>query len=536
MKAIVCINLFVTFYADVAAQIFTAPSAPSFVYGDPAIGKEPQGTSCYSFGKVNTGFGSVDLYFSSWYSKVAGEFIFHMMPTGTTTPIFQQSFPYPNAIDLSIGYVRNLATFNYEVVVTYYMLGAGHFMDIYELTGSTSTPLVLTSTTQLSNATQYGRISMDTHDPLFAIVIAWENPGIGIETITCEGGAWSGITTLWGTQQATEPDVAFSHASGSDLLAHYVYKDPASGTAITSMLDWPLLLTVPVGSTATMSPVIEDINPLPPSGDYKLMIDCPDHSQSSDWAYTYTDGIQVFVRLFYSGVLNTAVVNDGSLGNASLTYRFFANTPTIHYSTSEIAVGWYSRYSQFGGDSHYIGISMWPNGAGLLNMPDYMRLPNAVFGHTYPFSGVYYSKMRDYQSITPNYMYATYFTQTTGGTTYDLHHAFHKFNNPVFRGDNGGHECKPGPSKKISSKPAPKTFPNPFEKSITHQIFSDEDGFAALRINSITGQTMGDFNKPVRKGENTIRVDHLDHLNPGTYFLETWINGKKKHNRVIIKK
>jgi hypothetical protein len=525
-----------TFHACVFAQTFTVPSATSFVYGDPAIGREPQGTACYSFSYIPTGFGYVDLYFSSWHNRQSGEFIFQIMPFAappTPTPIFQQSFPYPDAIDLNIGFVRNWVTFNYEVVVTYYKHGSGHFMDIYELTSSTSTPLVLISTTQLSNAMQYGRISTDTHDPLSAIVVAWENPGVGIQTITCEGGAWSGITTLWGTKGVTEPDVAFSHVSGTDMVAHFVYKDPSSGTAITSMLTWPLLLSIPSTTTATLSPAIEDINPVP-MGDYKLMIDCPDHNSTDDWAYTYTDGKEVFVRLLYSGALSTIHVNNGSLGNASLIAGFYASTPTIHYNKARISVGWYSRY--LGGDSHYIGVSMGPNGTGLLNNPDYMRLPNSVFSYSNPFSGIYYSKMSDFQfSICPDYMYATYYTDPGSQGQYQLNHAFHKFWDPVFRAEQEVHDCKQGASPKTLAVSAPKTFPNPFEKSITHKILSEENGFADLRITSVTGENMGSFNHPVRKGDNNIRIDHLDRLNPGTYILETWINGKKKYSQAIIK-
>ncbi|PSK90369.1 T9SS type A sorting domain-containing protein [Taibaiella chishuiensis] len=529
------------------AQNFTSPVADEFQFGDPGVGRGALGTNCYSQASVSTGFGQADIYLSSWYNRGDGEFIFTVLPSGASTgPLFQQGYPYSGCRDLCVGYVQNKGTGQQNVLVAYYKLGVGHCLDEYDITGSTSMPLVLNTTYTLSSTPVYGRITMDTHDPLQAVVIAWEKHGTGIQTIVCQSGSWSGITTLGGTADESAPDVAYSHANGP-LNAHFVYKNRNTGVVTTASLDWPLLLTVPFSNTATMAPVIEDVNTDPSAinSTSDMVIDCPDHYADEDWAYTYTDGIGVFVRMRFLGNLQTTYVNNGSLGNASLVGLsiYYAHTPTINFSgNGGIYVGWYCRYS--GGDSHYIGLRMTHNGGWISSAPDYMRLPNSVASYSYPSSGMAYSKMNDFNmTICPQFMYATYFTQKPGTPgNYVLHHAFHPWFNAVFSTGAGsgykctGHQDDSHNSRSLAAGTPLRVHPNPFFNSLSTPVTLNEQGTVELVLTDITGRLAARQVKSVARGDQYVRLDNLDHLTVGTYSLNVIVNGKNKGSQLVVKK
>lgn len=473
------------------------------------------------------------------------EFIYTVMPSGASSgPLFQQGYVYPNCKDLCMGYLNDQVKGKQNILVAYYRQGVGHFLDIYEITNSTSAPLVLDTTFTLSKSPAYGRISMDTHDPLLGIVIVWQKPGTGIQAMVSNAGVWSGITTLSGTVDESAPDVAFSHSTGppvGPLNAHFVYRNKTTGFVTTSSLDWPLLQTVPFLTTATMTPVIEDINTDPSvlAARSNMVIDCPDHYPDEDWAYTYTDGVGVFVRLRIGPNMRMLRVNDGSLGNADMVGPgiFFADNPTINFSgPMGIYVGWYSRF--LSGDSHYIGLRMSPDGNSLFSAPDYMRLPNSVSAYSFSNSGVAFSKMNDINNgINPKFMYATFFKQKAGVPAYTLHHTFHPWFNPLF-GTGGGntYQCPGAQNDKPLAIPAKtKVYPNPFYNSIATVVDVPAAGTAELRLIDITGRLVVQQVKSLGKGTQIVRLDGLEQLTAGTYSLSIIVNGKNKGSQMVVK-
>ena len=558
-RAAVLIPFFSIGAAPMMAQTFTNPVADEFVYGSSAV-INPKVTANYSRTGISAGFGTTDLYLSAWSSNDPsgrGEFIYTFTAPSVPTAIAAQgSFIYGGVADIEVGIVQDGGGGHWVVVTYYDYLGMhsptgspGHILDMYKMTGSVSSPLALAVKNQLSYSPNYGRIRMDSHKD-YAVAIAWDYHGVGIQTTVCDMGNWSGVTTLNGTAGEEGPDVAFSHTNNL-LNVRFVYQNPAAGTITESMLDWPLLLSIPFGSTATIPPAVEDITgaPFPISN---LVLDCPDHYDVENWAYTYTDGDRVFVRhLDYHswGVPVTTIVNDGSLGNAPLTTKYTAHTPTLHYgdgaiggSAGQISVGWYCTYTFSGfGPSHYIGIEMKESGTSILNAPDYMRLPNSYVPFSFSNSGIAYSKISDAPgSLAPDYMYATYFTETSPGSgNYDLHHAFHKWNNPIFRGGT------PTPKHEVDCKSPSKqeqvailktnSAPNPFQNRFTNNIALKETANVMLTLVDVTGQVVAQKSATLNKGNHTIEMSGLDKLPAGNYILSTSVNGKISGTQVMVK-
>lgn len=544
--------------APVMAQFFTTPVADEYVFGSTPDVIKPQVTANYSRGNFPSGFGNTDLYLSSWSSNDPngmGEFIYTFTsPTVPTAIMSQGSILYKYVADLEVGIVNDGGGSHHILVAYYDYVGShsptgnpGHILDIYKLTGSPGSPMVLTNQIQLSYSNNYGRISMDSHKN-YAVAIAWEVPGKGIQTIVGDQGNWSGITTLDGTWSEEGPDVAFSH-SASNLNVHFVYKNPGAGTITESMLDWPLLLSIPFGSTALISPAIEDIDgvPFPVSN---LVIDCPDHYDVENWAYTYTDGEFVFVRhidYHSTGTPMTTVVNDGSFSNYPLSKKYYASTPTLHYgdgamsggSTGQISVGWYTSV-QNGGFSNYTALEMTEDGSSMISLPDYMELPNSNLPYTFGTSGIAYSKMSDGAgSLAPEFMFATYFTEKTPGSGYyELHHAFHKWNDLIFRGAGSTEHdvnCE-SPSRKAQADVLlTTTSPNPFKSRFTHNITLKEEAEIQLTLVNVSGQVIAQKTAKLARGNHSMEMAGLDKVPIGNYILSTNVNGKTVGTKVMVK-
>lgn len=560
----VLLSLLIAGFSPASAQMFNAPVADEFIFGDPAASNLPKVTANYSHRDIPTAFGVNDLYLSSWSTNNPGggsisEFMcMFTAPSTPTAVVSQGSFLYRDVADLEVGMVFDNNIGDYVILVAYYdytgvnsITGqVGHLMDIYKMTGTPSAPLAWASQLQLSTSPNYGRISMDSHKD-YGVAVAWEHPGVGIEVMAGDGGNWGGITTLIGTPGEMGPDVAFSHSNGP-LTVHFVYQNPAAGTITESAIDWSLLMAIPYPLTTSLPPNIQDVDGAPfPISD--LVIDCPDHYGVENWAYTYTDGNSVFVRHMdfnSSGTPFTTIVNDGSLGNLPTQGSYLAYTPTLHYGdgamggfTGQISVGWYCSYGLFGsGDSHYITLEMTENGAGLISAPDYNRLPNSVHAYTYPNSGVSFSKMSDGPAgLAPDFMYATYFVEIPYGSgNYELHHAFHKWNNPLFRG------VKPQQPHPDCSSPSKKTmaahlvqsqaFPNPFRATITSSVHLKEDGIVHQVLTDITGRIVAQQSTLQHQGDQIVSMNGLDQLVPGSYLLSTTVNGLKSNTQIMIKK
>ncbi|MBL7707283.1 MAG: T9SS type A sorting domain-containing protein [Taibaiella sp.] len=560
-KLLTALCLLVAAAIPVTAQVFTSPTAYAFPYGDPAVGIDPKVTSNYSKRDLNTNFGLTDMYLSAWGANDPGspaEVIYMFsVPSDPTNMIAQGPIPYHGVADLGVGMILDATIGEYVVLVCYFdYLGThsatgqpGHILDMYTINGPASSPLVFYNQIQLTFTSEYGRIRMDSHIE-YAAAIVWQHPGVGIETMVSNNGNWSGITTLAGTEPEMGPDVAFSHASNLDV--NFVYQEPGAGTITKSFLDWGTLLSVPFGSTVIMPPNIQDVDGGMPFPISELVLDCPDHYDVDNWAYTYTDGLNVYVRHIdhhSSGMPVTTIVNDGSLGNFPLTNYQVAFNPTLHYGDraitgggGEITVGWNSSYGPTThAESRYVAIEMFENGGGLHSLPDYMELPNGQLGgHFNP--AISFSKMSDLQHPgAPAFLYATYITQptfTSGFTSFELQHAFHKWTNPVFKGIKPAMlhpECGNSTHKEQSGLVQSIARPNPFGHSLINSVNLKENARVELVLIDMAGRVVAKKEANLHAGNHQVVMNDLGQLAPGTYVLSTTINGKKTAAQLLSK-
>ena len=520
------------------AQNITSSGGIEFLYGSPSVVR-PQQTSCYSDSYANTPFGSADLYLSGWSLASLGassEFIWQMTAPGDPNTILDRgSFLYQGVTDIEVAAAYNWVTSRTDIFVAYYKVGVGHFMDTYEITSSTTTPVVLLSSTPISNAPSYGRIRMDVFRS-FHVVAAWEYPGAGIQTMVYNGGGtWSAISTLSGTLGESGPDVAFSDGSGT-LKARYAYYNSASGDITESAIDMSTISS----ASGTVVPNVEDVNPVGASLRSNIVLDCPELYDAENWAYTYTDGSNVFVRYIDNhtmGAPTTTRVNDGSLGNNPTTPLFKAYSPTIYYGTSavgsaygwpdrgQIIVGWYA--TDGGSKNGYIALEMKEDGSGIINLADYMGLPNAFTPSPYLFTkGLAFSKNSMH---APEYLYATYYDFDNATTTYQLHHAFHKWGDVVFKGESA--QAASG----LGAATIANAYPNPFYEVLNTSVYLQESGAVQLQLTDMTGRMVWQHNETFAKGVHHIKAEGLKALASGSYMLTVSLNNQRIDTKKVIK-
>ncbi|WP_118975123.1 T9SS type A sorting domain-containing protein [Taibaiella koreensis] len=535
--------------ATLRAQSLVPSSAPEFVYNGVYPFETATSTTNYSLPNIPTGFGDIDLYLSDGGSPIARQFVYQFSHPGDPSAIvYQGSFLYMDVVDMQVGAVWNSYTNNMNLLVAY-AWGHDHYLDIYDLTSSTTNPVVLKSSTQLShNTADYGRIRMDCHKQ-YGVAIVWENKGIGLQTMMGNGGAWGPIVTLTGTELATGPDVAFSH-SGNDLNVHYAYYDPKLSAIVESAAHWTSLMTGPASATLSL----EDINVIGGAPKSRIILDCPDHHPQENWAYTYSDGSNIFVRLREYNTLPAPVtvsVNSGVLGNASTLPQHQVFSPALYYGagtvdgrSGQITVGWYA--TDLSGFNGYIALEMTEDGTTLLSKPDYLALPDAYTPQVYPYYS--YPYQADILAIKPgiafsrnsehaNFLYTTYYDANAQTAQGRFHHAFHKWNDVAFKGqapvtlhpECGNH------LKAHSSETGINTYPNPFRDKITTNLFLKEDGQLLQSLTDITGRQLWQYQTIGKKGSCQISTDNLAQLAPGTYMLTTSLNGQRIGTQKVTK-
>jgi hypothetical protein len=320
------------------------------------------------------------------------------------------------------------------------------------------------------------------------------------------------------------------------------------------VLDWGTLMAAP--SSTPLLPTVEDVNFVssPPSS--YIVLDCPDHYNEENWAYTYTDGDNIFVRhtdYNSTAVPTTVSVNSGALGNASTIGQHQVFLPTLYYgpgavtgNKGQIHVGWYATdLNNFNG---YMALEMRADGTSLLSGGDYQELPNAYTPalhpyYSYPYQadlthikpGIAFSKNSD--NMNTEYMYTTYY-EAANFVAGKFHHAFHKWNDPAFKGNPGvtpHPECGAQLKKVISSDMKINSYPNPFRDKINTPLVLAEDGLLQQSLTDITGRQLWQYKASVTKGAQQISTDNLTQLVPGTYILTTSLNGKTISTQKVTK-
>lgn len=538
-----------------AGQTITPPGAYEFTFNKAKM-QYPVQTSNYSIKYVIGTAHIADFYISAWSTHAVGgnsEVIYTFTaPVDPTMHLSQGSIILKDASDIEVGYYSDI-NLGPAVAIAYYEKGVGHKLDIYRITNPAAPTLSYDQTILLSGSSQYGRIRMDSHFR-YGIAVVWENPTTGaIETLVGQNGNWGPIIPLSLPGWPTMPDVAFSHPDNDVLNLHYVYKDNAAQTLNVSRADFTAL-QAGINTTTT-------VDVLPIQGHIsKPVIDCPDHYNKETWAYTFTNGNQVFVRhkeSNFMAVPKTTIVNNGSLGNVPTVGKNRAYNPTLHYGdgaynvggyTAQIHVGWYNidnvQNGNFDGQGRYIGVEMNTTGTSLISDPDYMGISqNAqdVLPDTY--SGIAFSKMGEgHWGDATRYMYTTYFSETAPGNgDYELHHAFHKWPDTRFRGSNTPPPPHPdcGQHLPVAKTPFPATemnvYPNPFKSTLTNNVTMNAEGLFELTLTDINGRQVGSKQIKLNKGRHMVEMSNLGHLAPGTYFLSSFIDGKINGTKTVVK-
>ncbi|WP_162902861.1 T9SS type A sorting domain-containing protein [Taibaiella koreensis] len=538
------------------AQVFVAPNAVEYVFGDPHV-TPAQNTSCYSlragyayFPDMAPVLGSAyaDLYVAGWNSKDIGGrhevTVLLTEPSNPTNVLWKASIPYTGIQDLQVGSLRNPTTNNTEILVAYYQVGVGHMLDVYKLNPSVPS---LASHTTLSHAPTYGRISMDFH-ATYDCAIAWVNteagPNKGIQAKVYINNTWSGVSTLSGTANKAGVDIAITQINGpvSAYPLHFVYS--GGGFVTESSVDMSTLALAP----GTIAPTVNDNHYAGAGLASRLVLDCPDFSTStvvanpSAWAYTYSDGINVIVRNRNAtlGGVNMSIVTSGMLGNSALdpvggVYQVFS--PAINYgqgypngSPEEIMVTWYA--TDGAGDNGYMALRMNANGTAITSTPDYLKLPNANTA-SIPSnfsSGIALSKTGP--KSVGDFLYATYYDIDPVTGLYQLHHAFHKWSDVVFKG-----EGATGTSGSAAMEATTfSAYPNPFSDKLNTFVTLAEDGVLQLELHDMAGRLVGQYNAPLTKGGHDVAIENAKKLTAGSYMLTATVNGKKIDTKMVVKR
>ncbi|MCY1530852.1 hypothetical protein D9M68_660580 [compost metagenome] len=79
------------------------------------------------------------------------------------------------------------------------------------------------------------------------------------------------------------------------------------------------------------------------------------------------------------------------------------------------------------------------------------------------------------------------------------------------------------------------TYPNPFSNEIHTTIMASENGFVSLQLVDITGRMVSQKKFSAQKGQNAFIIEGLQNVIPGTYFLNTTVNGKNVNTQVVVK-
>lgn len=564
-------------------QYFVPPVAYNFDYNSPALPNTGNvcHTANYSIANIPTRFGNTDLYLAGWSSMGGGgsEVTCQFTTPGNPSAIlYQTTIPVPNSDEVTVGSVRMNA--DDYILIAYLYLGAtpSYRLTLYRINVASATPVTFAGTLILStNPGGDGRISMDCHRQ-YGVVVTYPTPA-GIETRVANSSSspltMSAAVTLSGTTGNLSPDVAFSHFNGGMNL-HYVYYNPTTYRITESVLDYSTILGI--STPTTIAPTVQDVNQLL-SSPYNFfryirpVIDCPDHYDVDNWAYTYTynlvyfpnasgamptEGIFVrFVDYHSTGVPTTVNVANGSLGNAPCLdyYPIFPTLSygeeTFGYNTGQIHVAWYNQQNPTQDGGMFVAVHMSEDGSAFLSMPDYLVVPNSSNSFVVPTSLVinlldYYispialSKNSDaIFNIAPNFLYTTYLYGIPPSSM-RLNHVFHEWgNNNAYKGTPPpvakrftGH-C--GPHDLMQQENNMQVQPNPFINVARASFSLQESGRLQLQLSDFMGRVVWQQEGTAVKGTHTEQLDNLQKLPAGAYVLKSSLNGKLIGTQKIIK-
>ncbi len=534
-KLILTLSIAFSSFAGANAQNFVTPTAYEDSYptaGSPFISRTTH-TSCYSFSNLGFSSTTADIVLSAWDAPglIAAVAWRGIVPgTGGAGIINQGIVPYSNVQDLEVGLLS--VNNGYQVIVAYYKNGVGHFFDVYDLNLTGMTYLY---TKQLSTMASYTRISMDSHK-LYGVAITWQEKFI--KSIVLLGGSSlsaSGILTLSGSNGYTRPDCAFSHSNQAGTLnVHYAYYHPVSGVIIESSFDFWTAIGL---GTTTIFPSVNDANLAAPSSGVNVNLDCPDHYDVENWAYTYTDNyydISVrFIDYHSTATPTTVVVNDNSVLssaaiNSSMNYNpFLAYDHDCIYGVGTLYVGWVSQYIDpaTSNPASYIAVQIKEDGNGPVTPVDYLTVPN----NTTLTSGTPYLSFSKQNDAT-DYLY-TIFPQYVNGVGYRMQHKYHAWNNSQFKGATPVYTCNNDEDHKkaFAARNAGMNitlYPNPYVSTFELQIPADiQNEKGSIIITGVDGKTYGTFEGDMRNANSYLSTIGAN-MPAGNYAIQVQVNGR----------
>lgn len=548
---------------SVSAQ-FNPPVFPETSYPPVFSGNmgTTQHTSAYALDNINAPFpGARSLAVSGWDDGGALCGVAWQYLDAAYNPVAQGVLPYTNVRDLEVGLI-NVGGQIHLLVAYYDQTAPGHRLDEWNMAGGAP---AFVGTTPLSALPYYTRISMDCHMQ-YATVIAWEDLN-GINTIMGLGMGGptltlSGILTLNGTLGEGTVDVAFSH--NNMLNAQYVYYNPFSGNITQSEYDFWTGIYLPTGN---VTPTINDVNQVGtcrPCGDGTpsnvpviqkcpyMNIDCPDHYQVDNWAYTYTtDNTNISVRylnLNMSIFANTVVVNDNSVlpsmainttqnVHPFCTYDTRCNQPTI-------TVAWHTNFIDpgSGATAGYVALKMDETGTILLSPMDYLSVAaNPTWASNTPVLSM--CKKDDLF----NRRYIVFPEFDPGAPDYRMQNRYspHCFNFLKGNPDEGGAEEHSSPNcgddkniaefNRLHGFSAINASPNPFTTSFKVNVpFEYRDEETTVILTDVLGTTIAEY-KGMGKDATAYFENRTKSLPAGSYFLNVNIKDKAKETIKLIK-
>lgn len=518
---------------NVSAQTLVPAQAYEHTFNLPNVTMS-EDISCHAFkNPTNTAWGDVDVYLAGWGNGPVAEVTVQFTKPGEPSNVLHSEIlPYQTGFNIAVGAIYNSNTGTMQVLVAYE--NDGFKVDIYDITTSPTNPLKFIDTKELTNDphVNFGRrrIRMDSH--IDRAVIIWDHPGVGIQVIGCDQGNWGNVLDVHDTYGRIGPDVALTEMNGVPYVRMVYYRPPAApyiGQVISTSLDFNTVMSAsnliyPFGGGGfgfgTMSTIL---NP-------HLVIDTRDYDDYENWAFvcTFYNLPGVFVGYRYddgtSSVQSGLWVNSGALGNANVWGQYNVSSPSLHYGggpggADQIMVGWYASNGSYNG---YMGLQMKPDASGLISDPDYLEFTNAT-SPVYSLSGIAFCK--EDKKLAPDYLYTVYYNRQNTSGGYDLHHAFHKWNNTVFKEE----------QQLTIESPLSNAYPNPFKSYISKSVNVPEDGHLKVNLADVTGKIVAQYNQQVKKGNQTIQIADLDQILSGTYYLSTFFNNGRIQTEVIVK-
>lgn len=543
MKKSLPVLLLATAAPSVQAQVFQPPSAYEFVYGDPGM-KFPQSTSSHAMRASSAyfpvlGLGSADLYVAAWTDPDPGMLsevtVLITAPNDPTTILWNGSIPYTDVQGLEVGSIRNMSTNQTSIVVAYYKTGFGYVRDEHGIDAAGN--IFTIGSTPLASSPTYGRIRMDFHS-LWSGAISWINTDPSVNAIQAQvydNNTWSSTSTFNGTADKKDMDLSLEHV---DVTGGFSYKELhltyADDNFITeSALNFNTLHSAPGFYTPTVNDN-EFVGGLTIS---RINMDCPGFSiNGSRWAYTYSDYSNVFVRYrdpaVAGGFPQTSVVTAGTPGNIPIAGQYKMFTPALNYEfmsysfgvPNDIMVTWYATDGV--GFNRYIGTKIDPFG-NLASAADYLNLPNASTpSYANPFFCGIAMTRTDTKSPAP-FSYTTYFDMNPVTGRYQLHHAFHDWGNPLFRGL--------PVEEAVTGNTAISSYPNPFLDQLNLSVELKENSIVELLLTDISGRTVAHTNQALTQGKQQVKMEQLGQLAPGNYLLTILIDQKKAGVQKVTK-